>query len=166
MSSPSTPLAQAAPGSRWSQLKSLYDRFGPFVRFCLVGGSGVFVNSAALWVITSVIGVHYLVSPFFATLVSSSYNFALTQAWVFTAERRQTAWFKRIVPFFMLSFAALALREPIYAGLTAGLHVYYLISNLIALALLMIVRYLVARHFIWRPRRPRPQPVPAAPLPE
>ena len=97
-------------------------------------------------------------SPIFATLFSSSYNFVLTQMWVFTAERRQTAWYKRVVPFFALSFAALALREPIYAGLTAGLHIYYLISNLLALGLLMIVRYLVARHFIWRPRQARPQP--------
>ena len=160
MTSSSSPIRQANSGSRWSFLKSLYTRFGPFIRFCLVGGSGVFVNSAALFLITTIIGVHYLISPVFATLVSSSWNFALTQIWVLTAERKQSAWYQRVVPFFLLSFGALALREPIYAGLTAGLHIYYLVSNLIALGLLMVVRYLVARNFIWRPRSLR---TPAAP---
>ncbi len=153
MTPTSSPIKQANSGSRRSLLKSLYTRFGPFIRFCLVGGSGVFVNSAALFLITSIIGVHYLISPVFATLVSSSWNFALTQIWVFSAERKQMPWYQRVLPFFLLSFGALALREPVYAGLTAGLHIYYLVSNLIALGLLMIVRYLVARNFIWRPRR-------------
>lgn len=143
-----------------ASIKTLYARFGPLIRFCLAGGSGVFVNEAALWLITSVFGVHFLISPVFATLFSSSWNFALTQIWVFRAERGQSFWLKRVVPFFLLSFAALALRWPIYAGLTEDFHVNFLISNLIALGLLTVGRYLVARNFIWRPRQSRTPPAP------
>lgn len=153
MSLTSSPVAPAVAGSRWAQLKSLYDRFGPFMRFGLTGGTGLLVNEGVLWLVTSVFGVHHLISPFFATLVSSTWNFVFTQIWVFRAERNQTAWPKRIVPFYLLSFAALLLREPIYAVLTDVLHVPYLVSNVIAIAVLMVGRYLVARHFIWRPRR-------------
>ncbi len=166
MSSTSSPIAPAVGRSRWAPLRSLYTRFGPFIRFCLTGGSGLVVNEAVLWLVTSIFGVHYLISPFFATLVSSSWNFVFTQLWVFTAERQQSTWYRRILPFYLLSFAALLLREPIYAALTEILHVPYLISNLIAIAVLMVGRYLVARNFIWRPGRPRSQPAPGAVHPE
>ena len=136
--------------------------FGPFVRFCLVGGSGVVVNSAVLWVATTVFGVYYLYSAAIATLVSSSWNFALTELWVFRAESKQSSWMRRVVPFFVLNLAALALRAPIIAGLTEGLHVHYLVSNLVSLGLLTGGRYLVARGWIWRPGSALPQPVRAA----
>jgi dolichol-phosphate mannosyltransferase len=145
-----------------TSLKALYTRFGPFIRFCLVGASGIVVNEAVLGLFTSVLRVNYLVSPVFATLVSSAWNFALTELWVFRAESKQSSWLRRVVPFFLLNFAALAVREPIYAGLTAGLHINYLISNLVSLGLLTVARYLVARGWIWRTGASAPQPAPAA----
>jgi dolichol-phosphate mannosyltransferase len=162
MSSTPSPLTQPAASARESLLKSLYARFGPFVRFSITGGSGLVVNEAVLWLVTSLFGVHHLISPVFATLVSSTWNFTFTQLWVFRAERSLAAWQKRLVPFYALSFAALLLREPIYAVLTDGLHVHYLISNLIAIAVLMVGRYLVARNVIWRPRRAAALAAPAA----
>jgi dolichol-phosphate mannosyltransferase len=138
-------------------------RFTPFIRFCLVGTSGIVVNSAILWLATSVFGIYYLYSTAIATLVSSGWNFILTEWWVFRAESQQSSWLRRIVPFFLLNLAALVLRAPIIAGLTEGFHVYYLISNLVSLGLLTIARYLVSRSWIWRQGglRPQPAPVPA-----
>src|SRR5713226_1103160 len=125
-----------------TSLKALYTRFDPFIRFCLVGASGIVVNSAVLWLVTSVFGVYYLYSAAIATLVSSTWNFALTELWVFRAESKQSAWTRRFVPFFLLNLAALALRAPIIAGLTEGFHVHYLVSNLVSLGLLTVGRYL------------------------
>ena len=157
MPSQTSPTRSSPLDSLRSALKPLYARFGPFVRFSITGGSGLVVNEAALWLFTAIFGVHHLVSPFFATIISSSWNFVFTQLWVFRTERNVTAWQKRMLPFYALSFAALLAREPIYAGLTDGVHINYLISNLIAIGVLMIGRYLVARNFIWRPRRATPQ---------
>jgi len=142
-------------------LKALYARFGPFIRFCLVGASGILVNEAALWLATSVFGVYYLYSTAFATLASSTWNFILTELWVFRAESQQSSWMRRVVPFFALNLAALLLRAPIIAGLTEGFHVHYLISNLVSLVLLTVARYLVARGWFWRAGNVRPQPAPA-----
>lgn len=141
-----------------NSLKALYTRFDPLIRFCLVGASGIVVNSAVLWLVTSVFGVYYLYSAAIATLVSSTWNFALSELWVFRAESKQSAWTRRFVPFFLLNLAALALRAPIIAGLTDGFHVYYLLSNLVSLGLLTVGRYLVARGWIWRSGGARPQP--------
>ena len=144
-----------------TSLKALYARFGSFVRFCLVGASGIIVNSAVLWLVTSVFGVYYLYSTVLATLASSSWNCLLTELWVFGPESRQGSWIRRAVPFFLLNLAALAVRAPIIAGLTEGLHVHYLISNLVSLVLLTVVRYLIARGWIWRAGGSVPQPAPA-----
>jgi putative flippase GtrA len=130
--------------------KQLPASFGPFIRFCLVGASGIVVNEGVLWLATSVFGVYYLYSTAVATLVSSSWNFALTEVWVFRAASQHSSWLRRVVPFFLLNLVALALRAPIIAGLTEGLHVHYLVSNLISLGLLTVGRYLVARGWIWR----------------
>jgi dolichol-phosphate mannosyltransferase len=133
-----------------TSLKALYARFSPFIRFCLVGASGIVVNSAVLWLVTSAFGVYYLYSVAISTLVSSGWNFALTELWVFHAEGKQSSWMRRVVPFFLLNLAALALRAPIIAGLTERFHVHYLVSNLVSLVLLTVGRYLVARTWIWR----------------
>jgi len=136
-------------------LRSAYQRFGPFIRFCLVGASGILVNSAVLWLATSVFGVYYLVSGIFATLVSTSWNCLLTELWVFGPESKQSPLWRRVVPFFLLNLVALAIRTPIIAWLTDGLHLYYLLSNLVSLAVLLVARYLVARLWIW-PSQPAP----------
>lgn len=143
-------------------LKLTYKRFGPFIRFCLVGASGILVNSAMLWLATSVFGVYYLYSGVFATLVSSSWNCLLTELWVFGPESKQSPLLRRVVPFFLLNLAALGIRTPIIAWLTESLHVFYLISNLISLVLLLLGRYLVARSWIWPARPATAQPASAS----
>ena len=139
--------------------KLTYKRIEPFIRFCLVGASGIAVNSAVLWLATSVLGVYYLYSGVFATLVSTSWNCLLTELWVFGPESKQSSLLRRVIPFFLLNLAALAMRTPIIAWLTENLHIYYLISNLISLAMLLVGRYLVARTWIW-PTAPRPAAAP------
>src|SRR5947209_12298879 len=89
-----------------ASFKALYTRFDPFIRFCLVGASGILVNEAALWLVTLAFGEYYkywAVVP--ATLVSSTWNFTLTEIWVFRAESQQSSWMWRIVPFFLLNLA-------------------------------------------------------------
>ena len=142
--------------------KLTYKRFGPFIRFCLLGASGIFVNSVVLWLATSVFGAYYLYSGVFATLVSSTRNCLLSELWVFGPESKQSPLLWRLVPFFLLNLVALAIRTPIIAWLTEGLHIFYLVSNLISLVLLLVVRYLVARSWIWPARPATPQPASAS----
>lgn len=54
-----------------------------FLFFLLVGLSGLVVNSLALTLLTEVLGWHYLSSAAVATQLSTSWNFALSELWVF-----------------------------------------------------------------------------------
>ena len=125
-------------------------RFRHLVPFALVGASGLLVNSAILAAATRALGLSMLaLSAALATVGSTLWNFTLTEVWVFR-DRRRPGWLKRLVMFFIMNNAALLLRVPIIQELTFGLHVHYLLSNLISIGTVTLIRYLFADALIWR----------------
>lgn len=125
-------------------------RFGRLLRFVAVGVTGLVVNQLALWAATDGLGVHYVFSAILATQLSTAWNFALSEWWVFKAER--TGRWKRLFWFAVMNNAWLAARVPFLFILTewAGLH--YLLSNFIALAASTVARFAVADTWIWSGR--------------
>ena len=125
-------------------------RFGRLLRFAAVGLSGLFVNQAALWAATDGIGIHYVVSAILATQLSTAWNFALSEWWVFKAERAGR--WTRLFWFSVMNNAWLAARVPFLFVLTewAGLH--YLLSNFIALSASTLARFAIADTWIWTGR--------------
>jgi len=61
-----------------------------FIRFGLVGASGIVVNELALAIVSGSFGAHYLVGVVVATQVSSAWNFVLIERWAFRGPRRVT----------------------------------------------------------------------------
>jgi dolichol-phosphate mannosyltransferase len=120
-----------------------------FIEFATVGASGILVNTAALAFFTDLLHVYYLVSAVFATVVSTTWNFALTELWVFGKRDGGAARLKRYALFFVMNNLALLLRGPIMFALTTWLGMYYLLSNLISLAILTVARYFMADSWIW-----------------
>jgi putative flippase GtrA len=122
-------------------------RFGRLFRFAAVGVSGLLVNQLALWAATDGVGIHYVVSAILATQLSTAWNFALSEWWVFKAERKGR--FTRLFWFAVMNNAWLAARVPFLFMLTewAGLH--YLLSNFIALAASTLARFAIADTWIW-----------------
>ncbi len=128
-------------------------RFGEkaihFMGFAIVGISGIFVNTLALAFFTSVVGIHYLVSAIFATIFSTTWNFALTEYIVFGSRKNSAGRVKRYILFFAMNNLALLFRGPIMYALTTWLGIHYLISNLISLGLLVVLRFSLADSWIW-----------------
>ena len=57
------------------------------VKFCLVGGSGFFVNLAVFTVVAEGLGAHHLVAAAIAYVVAVTNNFAWNRRWTFGAQR-------------------------------------------------------------------------------
>jgi dolichol-phosphate mannosyltransferase len=133
-------------------------RFGEsslrFMGFALVGLSGVFINSLVLYLATDLLQVYYLVSAAIATVVSTIWNFGLTESFVYQGNSGPTGRLKRIGWFFVINMVALALRAPLIYLLTSVLGIYYIISNLVSLAVLLIARFALADNFIWAQPKP------------
>jgi dolichol-phosphate mannosyltransferase len=138
-------------------------RFGEktvhFFEFALVGLSGILVNTLFMAIFTSLLGFHYLVSAFFATVGSSTWNYALTELWVFRQRKTVNGRFRRFALFFIMNNVALLFRGPIIYLLTSVVGIHYLISNVISLGILTVLRYLLADGWIWSKTGPTDNPL-------
>jgi glycosyltransferase involved in cell wall biosynthesis len=146
--------SKASAAEVWKYLNLLWTlRFGKgimrFTGFALVGLSGVLVNSLALYLVTDQLNIFYLYSTLIATVVSTLWNFTFTETLVYKSERRTNRISYRLGMFLLLNILALALRTPIIYLFTEVLGMYYLISNLVSLAILSIIRFVLADNFIW-----------------
>jgi putative flippase GtrA len=120
-----------------------------FVRFGLVGLSGVLVNEAALAALVDIIHLNYLVGAVVATQCSTAWNFALVEWWAFDGADHRGGRARRFLMFWAVNMVALGLRGPILALLTSAFHIHYLLSNLISLGVLVVLRFAVADSLIW-----------------
>ncbi|HMD88553.1 MAG TPA: glycosyltransferase family 2 protein [Anaerolineaceae bacterium] len=134
-----------------------------FIKFLVVGASGILVNSAALALATDSLHIYYLISAAIATVASTTWNFALTEWWVFNNRPASEGRLKRFLLFFVMNNVALLFRTPIIYVLTSVLGMYYLLSNLISLAILTVLRYLLADGFIWGKPKTKDSQVQIAP---
>ena len=133
-------------------------RFGEaslrFIGFALVGLSGVLANSLALYVATDMLHIYYLVSAAIATLVSTAWNFVLAEGLVYRAANPEQGRTRRFLLFLVMNTLALSLRSPVIYALTSLLGIYYILSNLISLAILTVIRFLLADNLIWGAPKP------------
>lgn len=123
---------------------------GQLLRFGLIGLSGMAVNTAALALATGFGGLHYVAGAVLATQASTTYNFALTNRYVFSEEGgHRFGLLARYAQFSAVNNSMLLLRVPIIVALTSlGLH--YLLSNAVSMVVLFVLRFVVADRIIWR----------------
>jgi putative flippase GtrA len=124
-------------------------RFARLLAFGAVGATGIGVNTAALWLFSEhVVNPHYLIAAVLATEVSTSWNFLLTEKFVFRGTKPGTR-LGRGVRFFLLNHLALLPRLPLLALLVGVFSANLLVANVITLALLFLVRFVIADSAIY-----------------
>jgi dolichol-phosphate mannosyltransferase len=119
-------------------------------RFAAVGASGIVVNQLILWLWVGGAGRHYLLGAVVATQGSTTWNFCLTERWVFPDAGPRRLW-ARFWWFLGMNNSTLLLRIPLLALLTSFLSINYLVSNFLTLVVLFLLRFLVSDRLIWRP---------------
>jgi dolichol-phosphate mannosyltransferase len=138
-----------------------------WLRFTVVGASGIVVNQALLVAITEVFGVHYLVSATLATLGSSSWNFWWIDRWAFASRMTSSRRVDRFVGFLGLNLALLVLRIPLFWALTDVAGIDYATANLVTLVVFFLIRLAVSNRWLWHSLQPaagaaRPDTAPTA----
>jgi len=123
-----------------------------FVKFCLVGGSGVVVNMGLLWLLTEVVGLFYLVSAAIAIETSIINNFILNDIWTFKDRRApgMAARLMRLLKFNLVSAVGIGINMGVLWTCTEVLGIYYLISNLIGIAAAMLWNFIINLSWTWR----------------
>jgi dolichol-phosphate mannosyltransferase len=137
--------------------------FRSFIKFNIVGLTGVVVNEGLLIVLSS-LGVYVLTASAIAIETSILSNFFLNDFWTFR-DRRSGHIAVRLVKFNLLMFAGLVVNLAIiYAGTTYfGIHPA--LANLVGIAAAFLLRYQLSVKYAWM-REENIEGAQATPVPE
>jgi len=136
---------------------------GPFLKFSVVGASGVLVNEGLLLAFQSA-GVFLLYASVAAIEVSILTNFVLNDLWTFK-DRRSGAFVVRLAKFNALMLVGLVVNAAVVDVGTLYFGVAAAITNLVGIGVAFILRYTLSVKYAWmRTEDIRGQAAPPAPM--
>jgi dolichol-phosphate mannosyltransferase len=142
---------RARPRSRAARVREL----ARFVAFGTIGVSGLGVNTAALWGMSTYLHWNHLLSASLATQVSTTWNFILVDSLIYR-RKSQGSRVGRAAAFFVMNNLLLLARLPVLELLVlSGFGL--LVANAITLILLFLVRFMVSDRAIFRPSGQEPR---------
>jgi dolichol-phosphate mannosyltransferase len=125
-----------------------------FIRFCIVGATGVLVNQGLLWIITEKFGLYYLHSALISIEISILSNFVFNDLWTFGDIRRTTNHpFYRFIKYNLLCAVGSLLNYAILWFFTDIMHLYYIISNLFGMVAAISWNYFMSLKWAWSSQR-------------
>jgi dolichol-phosphate mannosyltransferase len=138
------------------RLRLSLGQFSRFIRFGLVGLSGVFVDMTVLYLLhdPASLGWGLTRSKFIAGEIAIINNFFWNDAWTFKDLRgQQTAWkskLKRFVKFNLVCLIGLGLNISLLNLFFNILHIHYLIANFLAIAIVTVWNFWINLKLSWR----------------
>jgi dolichol-phosphate mannosyltransferase len=131
-------------------LQRVAERHGRrFARFGVVGISGVLVNTAVLWFLVSLLGMHHLLAAAISSEVSILTNFVLNDHWTFGDHTAEISYLRRGAHYNAVALCGMVLSLGVLAVLVDVFGLYYLLANLIAIGASTVSNYLLNARFTW-----------------
>jgi dolichol-phosphate mannosyltransferase len=138
--------AASRPAAAFRPLRGLRCTSRQFATFITVGGGGVLVNNACLWLLHSQGALPLMVCSAAATEVAIVHNFCWNNYLTFRAGR----WSWRLLARFNLScLGGLVIAVTTVTVSTRGLHLHYLAANLAGIALASVWNFGLSRSCVW-----------------
>lgn len=117
-------------------------------RYLIVGLIAFGADFATLYVLTDMMGVHYLISNVFGFIFGLITNYALSVTWVF-ASRKMDDRRKEFVIFTVIGVIGLLINQLVMWTCTEFLGVYYLYSKVIATGVVFFWNFFGRRHIVF-----------------
>lgn len=125
--------------------------FRRIIRFGLVGLSGVGVNMGLLWLLTEFGNLDYRLASIISIETAIISNFTLNDFFTFPDRRRSRHSFAgRLGRFNLISLVGLGINWLVLWLFTESLGLYYLLSNLVGIALATVWNYFGNSWWTWR----------------
>ena len=121
-----------------------------FLKFAVVGGTGVLVNMGVLALLTEAAGLVYQVSSLVAIETAIIWNFFLNHHWTFRKSTNPSSVLVKLLKFNAVSIVGAAINWGVLVLLTEVFGVFYLLSNLVGIAVAVVWNYLANVHYTWR----------------
>jgi dolichol-phosphate mannosyltransferase len=119
------------------------------VKFGAVGGSGVLVNMALLYMLAEAGGINHVVAAALATEAAILWNFTLNDRWTFSDAETAVPLQWRALRYNSVALFGLAISVCTLAGLTYWLGLHYLVANLFAIGAGTLWNYTGSSFFTW-----------------
>ena len=121
--------------------------YAQIIKFGFVGGTAFLIDAAILFFLTEFCGVHYLISGAISFTASVIYNYIMSIKWVFDAKKDVNK-VQELTVFIGLSVIGLGLNQLFMWLFVDMLHIYYMLSKIIATAIVMVYNFITRKIFI------------------
>ena len=120
------------------------------IKFCIVGGTGVIVNTGILALLKEIVHIDYRIASIFAIELAIVWNFFLNDAWTFKKSTNKSNTFTKMMKFHGVSIVGAIINWGVLVLLTDLAHIFYIISNLIGIIVATAWNYIVNINYTWR----------------
>ena len=119
------------------------------VGFGAVGATGLVVNALAFWAFVRFAHLPYVWAAVLATQVSTTWNFAGMELFVFRGREQGRTW-RRYIRFSILNNTVMLARLPFLALLIEVIHMPVVLANVVTLVAVFLVRFGISDRFIYK----------------
>jgi putative flippase GtrA len=120
-----------------------------FFRYIFVGGIAFIVQFGSLYIFTNIFNIYYLISTFVAFILGLIANYALSIGWVFNKRNIDNIWSEFTI-FAVIGVVGLILNELFMWFFTDYMGIYYLLSNIIAAALILFWNFFARKFALFK----------------
>ena len=123
--------------------KTFLNKFGPFIKYCIVGASGTFVDLTSLYIFVEHLHLPLLLAVTLSFLLAVINNFILNKIWTF--KNKSKNYRKLFIKFLIVSVIGLLLTLLCMHILVNQLEIWYMLSKLITSGIVLTWNFLA--HF-------------------
>lgn len=116
-------------------------------RFLIIGGTAFIIDYALLYILTEYFDIYYLISSTISFIVSLLFNYIASIKWVFETKEEDSQT-KKLTIFITLSIIGLGINQLIMWTLSDLLTIYYMISKIVATAVVMCWNFITRKIFL------------------
>jgi dolichol-phosphate mannosyltransferase len=127
-------------------------RVDRFLKFALVGGTGVAVNMFTFWTLTSSLGMHYLVAGPIAIQAAICSNFVLNSLWTFADRQTRTLDVHTFARYELVSVGGMVTNLVLLQLLAGALRVPPMAANFAGIAGGTVWNYVLSTRWTWAPQ--------------
>ena len=131
------------------------DKLIKMIQYAIVGGSMLILNVVILYILTSLLGIYYIISAILSSLFLTGLSFYFNETWTFnsiTHHKHKKMW-HRIVSYYLVSLSGMTLHIIILFLLTEYGNVYYLYSSILASFSVFLWNFSLNKNITWGERQ-------------
>ena len=117
------------------------------IRFIIVGGIATIIDFVFLYIFKEIFNFNVIIANTLSFIISVTYNYIASVTWVFDVNINKNKKMQFIL-FIIFSVIGLIINNLILYVLTSIIGIYYLISKVIATAIVMVFNFVTRKLFL------------------